>query len=103
VQAKRTGPRYVDDVNLPLVVAGRQVYGAKAPAYTVVDFGARLPMGFAGFNDETYLQFNVTNLFDKLYVGNFGGQLLNTSVPFVQIGSRRSFVLTLNVGFGGTH
>ena len=103
VQAKRTGPRYVNDVNLPLIVAGRQVFGAKAPAYTLVDLGARLPMAFAGFNDETYLQFNVTNVFDKLYVGNFGGQLLNTTVPFVQLGSRRAFILTLNVGFGAHH
>jgi iron complex outermembrane receptor protein len=99
LQAKRTGPRYVDDVNLPLITGGRQVYAAKAPAYTTVDFGARLPLGFTGLNDETYLQFNVTNLFDKLYVGNFGGQLLNTTVPFVQIGSRRAFIATLNVGF----
>jgi iron complex outermembrane receptor protein len=100
VQAKRTGPRYVNDVNLPLIVAGRQVYAAKAPAYTTVDLGARLPLGFTGrFNNDTYLQFNVSNLFDKLYVGNFGGQLVNTTVPFVQIGARRAFVLTLNVAY----
>jgi iron complex outermembrane receptor protein len=99
LQAKRTGPRYVNDVNLPLVTGGREVYGAKAPAYTTVDLGARLPLGWAGFNDETYVQFNATNLFDKVYVGNFGGQLVNTTVPFVQIGARRSFVLTLNVAY----
>jgi len=97
VQAKRTGPRYVDDVNLPLITGGRQVYNAKVPAYTLVDLGARLPLGFAGFNNGTYLQFNVTNVFDKLYVGNFGGQLLNTTIPFVQIGAPRAFVLTLNI------
>jgi iron complex outermembrane receptor protein len=97
VQAKRTGPRYVDDVNLPLITGGRQVYAAKVPAYTIVDLGARLPLGFAGFNDATYLQFNVSNVFDKLYVGNFGGQLTNTTVPFVQIGAPRAFVLTLNI------
>ncbi|MEA3038967.1 MAG: hypothetical protein QOE79_1480, partial [Sphingomonadales bacterium] len=39
------------------------------------------------------------NLFDKLYVGNFGGQLVNTTVPFVQLGSPRAFVLTLNVAY----
>jgi len=97
LQAKRTGPRYVDDVNLPLITGGRQVYNAKVPAYTLVDLGARLPLGFAGFNNGTYLQFNVTNVFDKLYVGNFGGQLLNTTIPFVQIGAPRAFVLTLNI------
>jgi iron complex outermembrane receptor protein len=94
-QAKRTGPRYVDDVNLPLTVGTP----AKVAAYTVVDLGARMPLGWAGLNDETYLQFNVTNLFDKLYVGNFGGQLNNTTVPFVQIGAPRAFVLTLNVAY----
>ncbi|MEA3048856.1 MAG: iron complex outerrane recepter protein [Sphingomonadales bacterium] len=99
VQAKRTGPRYVDDVNLPLIIANRQVYNAKVPAYTLVDVGARMPLGWAGLNDDTYLQFNITNLFDKLYVGNFGGQLVNTTVPFVQLGSPRAFVLTLNVAY----
>jgi iron complex outermembrane receptor protein len=99
VQAKRTGPRYVDDINQPLIIAGRQVYNAKVPAYTLVDVGARMPMGWAGLNDDTYLQFNITNLFDKLYVGNFGGQLVNTTVPFVQLGSPRAFVLTLNVAY----
>jgi iron complex outermembrane receptor protein len=112
VNAKRTGPRYVNDLNQALILCSAafqnvldcpttatkvQVYGAKTPAYTTVDLGARLPMGFAGFNDGTYLQFNVTNVFDKFYVGNFGGQLLNTSVPFVQIGAPRAFVLTLNI------
>jgi iron complex outermembrane receptor protein len=110
VQAKRTGPRYVNDENLPLTLCTAafvngvdclatkvQVYGAKTPAYTTVDLGARLPLGFAGLNNGTYVQFNITNVFDKLYVGNFGGQLLNTSVPFVQIGAPRAFVLTLNV------
>jgi iron complex outermembrane receptor protein len=97
IQAKRTGPRYVDDQNLPLIVAGRQVYAARTPSYTTVDIGARLPMAWAGLNDDTYLQFNVTNVFDKLYVGNFGGQLGNTTVPFVQIGAPRAFILTLNV------
>jgi iron complex outermembrane receptor protein len=111
-QAKRTGPRYVNDENLPLRLCSAAfvnvvdclatpftVYGAKVPAYTTVDLGARMPLGWAGLNDETYLQFNITNLFDKLYVGNFGGQLLNTSVPFVQLGAPRAFVLTLNVAY----
>ena len=125
IQAKRTGPRYVDDVNLPLrlctnatggnayvnvvdcpgasatptTAALYQVYPARLPAYTTVDIGARLPLGFLGLNDDTYFQFNITNVFDKFYVGNASSQLLNTSVPFVQIGAPRSFVATLNVAF----
>ena len=76
-----------------------QVYGAKLPAYTTVDIGARLPLGFAGLNDDTYFQFNVTNVFDEFYVGNVTSQLLNTSVPFAQIGAPRAFIATLNVAF----
>jgi len=124
-EAKRTGPRYVNDENLPLRLCTTasggngytnvvdcpgaalatptavlyQVYPARLPAYTVVNIGARLPLGFAGLNDDTYFQFNVTNLFDKFYVGNASSQLLNTSVPFVQIGAPRAFIATLNVAF----
>ena len=72
--------------------ANFQVYGARLPAYNVVNIGARLPLGFAGLNDDTYFQFNVTNVFDKFYVGNVGGQLLNTSVPFAQLGAPRAFI-----------
>jgi iron complex outermembrane receptor protein len=123
IQAKRTGPRYVDDENLPLrlctnatggnafvntldcpaTAANFQVFPAKAKAFTTVDLDMRVPMGWAGFNDDTFVQLNVTNLFDKFYVGNFGGQLLNTSVPFVQIGAPRAFIATLVVGFGAHH
>jgi len=113
-QAKRTGPRYVNDVNLPIVTcnAGQAIasfcpvgqaasilYPAKTPAYTIVDLDVRLPLDFLGFNDRTYFQFNVTNLFDKLYVGGFNGNTPNTNVPFAQIGAPRAFIGTLVVGF----
>ena len=75
------------------------IYGAKAPAYTLVDVDVRVPLNFLGLNDQTYFQFNVSNLFDKLYVGGFGGNSLNTSVPNVQIGAPRAFIGTLVVGF----
>lgn len=111
-EAKRTGPRYVNDENLPLQLCTAAfvnvvdcnatrftVYGAKLPAYNIVNIGARLPLGFVGLNDDTYFQFNVTNVFDTLYVGNTTSQLLNTSVPFAQIGAPRAFIATLNVAF----
>jgi iron complex outermembrane receptor protein len=124
-EAKRTGPRYVNDENLPLRLCTTasggngyanvvdcpgaaltvptanlyQVYGARLPAYNIVNIGARLPLGFAGLNDDTYFQFNVTNVFDTFYVGNASSQLLNTSVPFVSIGAPRAFIATLNVAF----
>lgn len=115
VQAKRTGPRYVNDQNLPnLACTGTvngasnltcptasvsyQVYPAKTPAYTQVDFDARLKLGWAGLNDTTYLQINVQNVFNQYYVGGFsGGATTQYSVPFAQIGSPRAFIASLNV------
>jgi iron complex outermembrane receptor protein len=118
-QFKRTGPRYVNDVNQPIrlctnatgggafvnvvdcpaTAASFQVYGAKAPAFNTVDLDMRVPLGWAGLNDDTFIQINVTNLFDTFYTPNFSGALLNTSVPFVQVGSPRAISFTLNVAF----
>jgi iron complex outermembrane receptor protein len=111
IQAKRTGPRYVNDQNLPIsqcsgtirglfcTATAFQIYGAKAPAYTVVDLDARLSMKWAGLNDRTYLQVNVTNLFDKLYVAGFGGNTSQFGIPFAFIGAPRAISGTLVVGF----
>ncbi len=108
VQAKRTGPRYVNDQNLSIqqnitingvTTNGVSVYDAKVPAYTLVDLDVRFALTAIGLNDKTYFQVNVTNLFDKLYVGGFGGGLSRTSVPFVQIGAPRAVVGSLVVGF----
>ncbi|NYD89680.1 TonB-dependent receptor [Sphingomonas melonis] len=106
-QAKRTGPRYVNDQNLNVVqtytlngvVTPYQVYGAKVPAYTTVDLDARLALNWAGLNDRTYLQFNVTNVFDELYVGGFTGNVSNSSVRNAFIGAPRTISGTLVVGF----
>jgi iron complex outermembrane recepter protein len=125
VQAKRTGPRYVNDVNLPVVLctnatgggafanvvdcpgatanpvtaASFQVFPARTRPFTTVDLDARVPLGFLGLNDDTYVQLNVTNLFDKFYVGNFTGALLNTSPTFVSVGAPRAVSVTLNVAY----
>ncbi|WP_300974274.1 TonB-dependent receptor [Sphingomonas sp. LHG3406-1] len=114
VTAKRTGPRYVYDNNLPIfsgdvdVPSGvTQIYGAKAPAYWLVNADARIDMGkFIG--PKTYVQLNIYNLFDETYVGGFGGNLSQTvnatsgvygNPPFVQIGAPRTFSATLSIGF----
>jgi iron complex outermembrane receptor protein len=119
IQAKRTGPRYVNDTNLPISLcftpagatafvntrdcnapnALRQVYAARTPAYNTVDLDVRVPLGWAGLNDDTYFQLNVTNVFDQYYAGNFTGALLGTSVPFVSIGAPRAVIGTLVVQF----
>ncbi len=95
VQAKRTGKRYINDLNAVVAAWG----SATVPAYTLVDLDARFDLEWFGLNDKSYLQFNVSNLTDTLYVGGFGGNLSSTSIPFVQIGSPRSASVTLVVGF----
>lgn len=125
IQAKRTGPRYLNDQNVanlqctatlinqicptaaatPANFTGTrgfeyQVYPAKTPAYTQVDIDLRVKMGWAGLNDTTYLQLNVQNVFNEFYVGGFsGGSTIAYNVPFVQIGSPRAFIASLNVQF----
>jgi iron complex outermembrane receptor protein len=117
VTAKRTGSRTVfdngqamfrGDVDLTGVGGSEQIYGATAPAYWLVNLDARLNLAFiAPALAKTYLQANVYNLFDKFYVGGFGGGLsqsisASTGVwgapPFVQIGAPRTASLSLNIG-----
>ncbi|HEU4959517.1 MAG TPA: TonB-dependent receptor [Sphingomonas sp.] len=99
VQAKHTGKTYVNDLNVPITIGGNQVYPAATPEYTVVDLDARVNLAWAGLNDKTYVQFNVTNLFDEMYPGGFGGTLSTSSAPFIYIGPPRTFSATLNVAF----
>jgi len=113
IQAKRTGRRYVYDTNLPTyrntaaALTPVQIYSAAAPSYTLVDLDARVSLarfGAAG----TFFQLNVSNLFDKFYVGGFGGGLNQSFTPatgvygspgFVQIGSPRAVSGSLHVSF----
>jgi iron complex outermembrane receptor protein len=107
MQVKRTGPRYVNDQNVPIYSSidtsaptTTVLYGAKTPAYTVVDLDARVNMGFLGLNKTTYVQFNVTNLFNQFYVGNLGNPNSSYSnVPFAYLGSPRTASVSLNVQF----
>jgi iron complex outermembrane receptor protein len=118
ITAKRTGPRYVFDTNLPVhafVGAGAGadtiVFPASTPAYWLVNLDARLSLAHYGL-EKSYLQFNVYNLFDQFYVGGFGGSLNQTitrnnagaitaysAPPFVQIGAPRTISATLVMGF----
>jgi iron complex outermembrane receptor protein len=121
VTAKRTGKRFVFDNNQPTysgdIGSGTQTYTAAAPAYWLVNLDARLNMKQFGMG-KTYLQLNVYNLFDQLYVGGFGGGLtqatstrsvtaggVTTAIPtygnpgFVQIGVPRTFSASINLDF----
>jgi iron complex outermembrane receptor protein len=100
-QAKVTGPRYVNDQNIPIFSSGYTVYPAKTPAYTLVDLDARIKLDtfLPAIPPHTYIQLNVTNLFDKLYVGGFTGNTSSSSIPFAYIGAPRTFSAALNVEF----
>lgn len=100
-QIKRTGPRYVNDQNLPIVTStGVQIYGKKTPAYTLVDLDAKVKLDFVGLGDKTFLQLNVINVFDKLYVGGFDGAgTSQTNVPTAYIGTPRTFIGSISFGF----
>jgi iron complex outermembrane receptor protein len=113
VIAKRTGPRYVFDTNVPVFVGSpggtsatvAEIFPSKAPAYTLVNLDARLKLDRINLRDS-YFQVNVYNLFDKFYVGGFGGGLNQSfsganygNPPFVQIGAPRTVSGTLSFAF----
>ena len=112
VEAKRTGPRYVYDVNVPTFIGPVAnptgiIYPAKAPAYWLVNLDVRAKLeGFNPALKNTYFQLNVFNLFDQYYVGGFSGGLnqafsgANYGNPnFVQIGAPRAVMGSINVQF----
>lgn len=114
--AKRTGGRYIYDTNLPIfggtAAAPVEIHPAKTDAYWLVNLDARINLEWAGLNERTYLQLNIYNLFDQLYVGNYTSGLNQGNVigagliggnpggpPFAQIGAPRTFSATINVEF----
>jgi iron complex outermembrane receptor protein len=112
VTAKRTGPRYVYDTNLPTfrgtttTLAPVEIFPAKAPAYTLVNLDARMKLTMLKGLEKSYFQLNVYNLFDEFYVGGFGGGLNQAfsggnygNPSFVQIGAPRTISGTLSIGF----
>jgi len=98
-QVKHTGKRYVNDENSPIFSGTNQIYGATASSYTLVDLDVRWTFGETPWGKDVAVQLNVTNLFDELYVGGFGGSLDSNSSPFVQIGPPRAASLSLIIGY----
>ncbi|MGH6747222.1 TonB-dependent receptor [Novosphingobium sp.] len=87
-QAKYTGNRYLNDIN-----------SVKFKSYTVVDLNMAYKLEGLGLANSE-IQLNVTNLFDKYYVGSFSGALATaSSSAFVNFGSPRAVSATLVMGF----
>ena len=111
IQAKHTGPRFVNDENLPYtssgntgVVDGTVVYPAKTPAYTLVDLDLRMALSAIGLNQASYVQLNATNVFNEHYVGGFSAttsttQTLTGTLTNAQVGAPRTVIATLVLGF----
>ena len=75
--------------------------GAKFGAYTVVDLDLRYSLASVGM-EKGAIQLNVSNLFDKYYVGSFSGgldTLASSSSAFVNFGSPRAISASLIIGF----
>ncbi len=94
VQGKFVGERYMTDVN-----------DLKVPHYTVWDADIRYDLGGDGWK-KSYVQLNVTNLFDKFYYGNLSGTTTSAtpgaagySQPYAYVGAPRAAVLSLRTAF----
>jgi iron complex outermembrane recepter protein len=104
LQAKYVGRRYATDVNDQI-----------APSYTVADFDARMDLDFLGA-ENSYLQLNVTNIFDEKYLGGIssqtnaiaivdtdpgvaGNQGRNANLPTYALGAPRTVQVTLRTVF----
>ena len=99
-QVKHTGKRFVNDENLAIVTsANAPLFQSQVGSYTLVDLDVRYKIAESPTGGDVAIQFNVTNLFDELYVGGFGGSLDRTSSPFVQIGPPRAASVSLMFGY----
>lgn len=86
-QVKYTGSRFLNDINTQ-----------KFAGYTVVDLDVRYSLASFGL-PKTAIQLNLTNLFDKFYIGSFSGGLTTANSTNVNFGSPRAISGSLIVGF----
>ncbi len=108
LEFKQVTSRFATDVN-----------DVKLPGYNFVDLDARFSLADFGL-EKTFIQLNVTNLFDRQYLGSISSQIVSTTniaqqvtgigqtattnvpsgaTPTFQPGSPRAFVVSLQVGF----
>lgn len=108
-QVKHTGKRYLNDENLPIqtatavgtppVATTTILYPAFVSSYTLVDLDLRYKIAESPTGGDVAIQLNITNLFDELYVGGFGGSPDRYTSPFVQIGPPRAASISLLFGY----
>lgn len=87
VQARWVDERFSNDFNTEIV-----------PAYTLVDLDLRWNFGTSLRNENTYLQLNVTNLFDEEYLGTISSGS-NGGTGFFGLGAPRTATVSLRVEF----
>jgi iron complex outermembrane receptor protein len=78
----------------------------KGARYTQVDLDAKLSLDKVSpiFNNRTFLQLNVINVFDETYVGGFSGTLNSQSttlspITYAQISPPRTIMGSISFGF----
>jgi len=86
VQGKYTGRRFSSDLN-----------DEQTSPYIVVDSDISYDLGQIGWNNAE-LKFNVTNLFDKKYLGSISSTNTAAGVPFYYPGAPRTFQGTIKIG-----
>jgi iron complex outermembrane recepter protein len=91
LQGKYVGSRFATDLN-----------DVKVPSYFLADLDARVSLEDYGL-EKTYIQVNVSNLFNKKYIGNINTQISNAANfgtnPNFAVGSPRTISGTIRVGF----
>ena len=88
IQGKHVGSRFATDVN-----------DVRVKGYNVVDMDAQFDLDKLVGLKQTYIQFNLQNVFDEFYFGNLSTQIRASDNPNFAVGSPRTFSATLNVGF----
>lgn len=86
-QAKWVDERFSNDFNTEVT-----------PSYTTVDLDLRYDLGTLFRNENTYVQFNVINLFDESYIGTISSGT-NNGTGFFALGAPRTMMLTIAAEF----
>jgi len=86
-QAKWVDERFSNDFNTEVT-----------PSYATVDLDLRYDLGTLFRNENTYVQFNVINLFDEDYIGTISSGT-NNGTGFFALGAPRTMMLTVAAEF----